>query len=323
VNPRLHERSLTRDAGAKGRLEALHRVSPWAYSVTKAMLKAQYGEKPPAQAMIGAYSAIADYNANACADIAVASTADPKAYVDWMTKAAVLNPTYYYNLAIFLEKAKRSPEAAAAYEMAIGADRNEVRVSDTCRWLVMYYEDNGRPQDATKLADRAAEAYSAAGLLTKAALLEKRRQLGDALSIEDDLYDRYKEPRYLLLFICRAQAASPTPELALKLRQDAERFVTGGLEPAHLESFSGPPGDGMLISSVNQRVIDGGLSFGDVVVALHGYRVRNFRSYVTIRNMWGEVPLDMVVWRGGHYLDCAPNPAHGRFGVDFDDYLPK
>jgi tetratricopeptide (TPR) repeat protein len=320
IYPRLDHPSLMNRPDTAARLEKLHSISPWDVQLTKATMAAKYGTSPSGEELVDGYKDISGYDAWACSQIADAYGNQPELFTQWMARAAAINSFYFYELADFLKARGREAEAVAAYESAFSKDDNDVRVANSCRWVVKYYETHGRPADATKLADRAAEVGSSRGFETKGMLLEMRHDYKGALQSFAAINDRYKDPNALLSFLIRVHKEAPSDFFDAQLKSVSEQEVTGGIEMVNLDSFSGPPADGMLISEQNDETRRGGLQLGDVVVAVHGYRVRDFRSYKVLRELEDDARLDLILWRTSSYMTLTASPPNRRFGIDFADY---
>lgn len=82
---------------------------------------------------------------------------------------------------------------------------------------------------------------------------------------------------------------------------------------------SAPPRFGVVVEAENKSILNAGLRTGDIVVAMRGYRVENWKAYTTIR-AFDSAPFVLTIWRDKTYLDLAPLPPSYRFGVNFRDY---
>jgi tetratricopeptide (TPR) repeat protein len=320
IFPRFAHPSLIHQPDTIAHFEQLHAIAPWDVLITQAMLKEKYGAHPDAALVVEAYKDVSGFDPSACYQIALAYKATPDKYAEWLARAAAINPRYSYDLAKFLKAQGRDAEAVVAYENAFDNDDDPVRVSDNCLWLVKYYEKHGRSSDATKLADKAAAAYSSTGLQTKAELLELRHDYKGAFEIYGVVSDRYNDLGPMLQFLRRVQKEAPDPYFDSQLKSISEQAVSGGIVEVNLDSFAGPPADGMLISVESDETRRAGLHMGDVVVAVAGYRVRDFRSYKVLRGMSSDPQLDLIIWRSGAYMTLTASPPNKRFGVDFADY---
>jgi hypothetical protein len=320
IIPRLVHPSLMNRPDTAAHLEQLHSVAPWDLWITRAMLKAKYGDHPAAALVLEGYRDVSGFDPSACYQIALAYRDTPDKFVEWMACAAAINSVYSYDLANFLKAQGRDAEAVVAYENAIENDADAVRVSDNCFWIVKYYEKHGRSSDATKLADRVAAAYSSTGLQTKAMLLEMRHDYKGALQFYGAISDRYNYVGPLLSFLLRVHKEAPDPFLDAQLKSVSEQAVSGGIVEVNIDSFAGAPADGMLVSVENDETRRWGLHMGDVIVAVDGYRVRDFRSYKVLRDVGSDPQLDLIIWRSGAYSVLTASPPNRRFGLDFGDY---
>ena len=319
IYPRLDHPSLMNRPDTQARLEELHSIAPWDLSISRALLKVKFGDHPSGEQVLEAYQAISDYSPWACATIAHAFAGEPAEFERWMTRAASLSPVYYYQLADFLKEHGRDDDAAAAYENAFAGSSDPVAVANSSEWLVKYYESHGQPDSATRLADKAAEVYSFAGLQAKATLLEMRRDYDGALDLYHAIYERYNNPVPMLRFLVRVQKEAPGDKFAAQLKNVSEQLITGGLKTVDSSELTDAPRDGMLISVENPATKEAGLQLGDVVVAVYGYRVRDFHSYTVLREL-ADGPMALTLWRSTAYLRISASPPHKRFGINFTDY---
>jgi hypothetical protein len=322
VYARLSHPSLNEQPDTLARLERLHAIAPWNRNVDFHLMRAKYGDHASGAQMIEIFRDVVGTDAYSCAAIAKAFASNETLYEAWMRRAAVLSPAYYYPLADHFKELKRDIDAVATYEAAFASDSNAVRIANNSSWVILYYETHGRSDDATKMADRSAEVYSALGLEAKAGLLEKRGDYDGALAIYSAIEERYDDNDQLFMFLVRMQAASPGGRYQERLNAVAVKRVTGGLVAVDLSDLRGPPPDGMQLTVTNEATQQAGLQVGDVVVAVHGYRVRDFHSYTTLRELKPGA-LDLVLWRGGVYLGLSASPKGNRFGINFADYHGK
>lgn len=320
ANARMNHPSLMNQPDTVAHLSRLHALAPWDHDITYFMLRQSYGGNVPAAQLIDGYHAVLDFDPDTDLKIAEASKDNPAMYLEWMGRAAELKPSNYYRIGKYLAGLHRDEEAATAFANGFSRDRDPVRVSNEAGWLVNYFETHGEPENATALANRAAEAYSEAGLETKAKLLEQRKDYDGALELHRAITERYGNSGSLLAFLGRAAKASPDPKFQTLLDQTLQKSVPSGLEKVELAQFSGAPADGVVFATENEETQKAGLRPGDVIVAVQGYRVHEFRSYTALRELEPTAPVRLILWRSGAYLELSATPPNHRFGVTVRTY---
>lgn len=322
IYPRLSHPSLMNQPDTLARLERLHVIRPWDFDISWEILKLKYKDQATGDETAEAYREISGYVPIAADAIAQAYNKGKQSdqFVAWETKAAHLNPTYFYLLAKYYKDAGQDAKALEAYESAFSRDDDDVRIANQSGWVVQYYEGHGRPDDATRLADKAAEVYSAAGLEAKAWLLENRKDLAGALDLHKALKERYNDSKPLIDFLLRVRRQSPSAHFDAELKAASEKVVKGGLVDVTLASFSTAPDDGVLVEGENDQTKQVGLAVNDVIVSLSGFRVHDFRSYGWIRDKIDAKGFDLIVWHDGAYRQVSATPPDRRFGVKFGNY---
>jgi hypothetical protein len=89
-----------------------------------------------------------------------------------------------------------------------------------------------------------------------------------------------------------------------------------------IDSFSGPPTVGCVISSNSPQLQRASLSQGDIVVALDGCKVESEPQYVYINAQTTDPKMDFIVWRQNIYQEVHATVPHRKFHVDLDTYKP-
>jgi hypothetical protein len=103
-------------------------------------------------------------------------------------------------------------------------------------------------------------------------------------------------------------------------RKHLQQLFPKGVESVTLNDFQKPPTDGVLIKGENDLLRSAGLKAGDVIVAVYGVRVHNFRQYLYGAELKTTPELDLIVWQGDAYREFKPSPPDHRFGVAFRSY---
>jgi hypothetical protein len=87
-----------------------------------------------------------------------------------------------------------------------------------------------------------------------------------------------------------------------------------------IDSFSGPPTNGIVIKSNSPQLQRASLSQGDVVVALDGCKVESDPQYDYINAQATDPKMDFIIWRQNTYLEVHATVPHRKFHVDMDAY---
>ena len=205
----------------------------------------------------------------------------------------------------------------AAYENGVARSNDAVGISIYCKWLVNYYYDNGREAEAFALAKRAAEVYSAGGLKTLAALLEKSGDLAGAEEYFKRNRERYDQIGPLFNFYERH---SEKAEYQARFEELAVQLFPEGLREVDLSDFTLKPEKGVIILSSSQKLREYGLASGDIIVAIDGYQVDNLEQYYIVRDKSDEPQVRFIVWHKNRYLNVDAKLKNRKFGVDIETY---
>lgn len=198
-------------------------------------------------------------------------------------------------------------EAAAEYERWFWRASDRVRASNNVRWLVGYLYDAGQVDRAVKIAEAAAAVGSAAGLEVHGELLERQDRLADAEAIFARIAERYDSPRFLgVYYLRRGRSGGGSLDRTRGVGLLKERLPYG-LEPAVTDGPS--PTDGVTVEPFGWRAAGAGLQKGDVIVGMHGYRVRTWWQIWTFSRLTFDDAVSFVVWRDGRYQTVT-----GRLG---------
>ncbi len=316
--PRMNHPSLVGQADTVNRLGRLHAIAPYDTTITHNLLRIRDGQTQTAEKIAEAYKDVLDYNPKPCRRIAKLNEVQPVEFEKWMRRAIAIDPTDWDELAAFYEKNGQVQKAADAYVEWIKYEPDAVTVASKAAFLIDYFENNGRADEATALADRAADSYSYAGLLAKAKLLERRGNIDGAYDLQQKIKARYNSSGDLLGFLSRIQKNMPSTRYSKALSELLQESLPGGL--VRFTASSAAPSRGVIVRAENSAIRDAGLRQGDIVVALRGYRIDNWTAYTAVRGLSSSEPLTLKIWRKGAYLDLPPLPASYRFGINLSDY---
>jgi hypothetical protein len=322
--PRMAHLSLTERSDAFAQLERMHELAPYDQVICRNLLRIRDGEKQTAELVEKTYAAGLDFQTSPLYTLA-RLTQDPAAKEKWISKSAALDPSDYRQLARFYIEQRRVDDAAQAYLKWIDNEIDEVAVSNEAEWLIKYFERNGDIVAARNLADRAADAYSSAGLLAKARLLERQHETQEALEFYRKQAERYADYGPMIGFLNRLNDVGGKEYTGLR-DSILKKHLPAGLAIFD-RSVQSPPKIGVRVPQQGtgewrpgSRVEAAGLRRGDIVVAVRGYRVADWNSFKVLRTLEPEVPYVMTVWRDDKYLELAPLDPKYRFGINLVDY---
>ncbi len=322
-HPRMNHPSLT-GTDTVPRLERMHRLAPYDLTIGYNLLRFRDGEKQTLAGVEQVFAAGLDYHTYTLNRLSRLAK-DPAQREKWIRKAAALNPSEYLTLARFYIEQRREDDAAQAYVEWVSNEIDEVMVSNSAEWLIKYFERKGDLASARNLADRAATAYSAAGLLAKARLLERQREMDGAVEFYQKQAERYDDYGPLLGFLIRLKEAGSNEHAAL-LDSLLKEHLPTGLVKFDKAARAAPrigvrvpeQGAGGLLPG--SAIEAAGLRRGDIVVSVRGYRVADWNSFKVLRSLEPELPYVLTVWRENKYVELPPLAASYRFGVNLVDY---
>lgn len=249
------------------------------------------------------------------------SLEDDPGYEEVLKKNAELNPDGYFLLANHLRHERKYDEAAIADRKGFDECYDQVAMSNSVGNLVDYYYQNGKVKDALLVAERAAEVYSAQGLATYEALLEKLNRLDEAWKIANALKDRYQINTVLI----NLKHAHPEA-LRDKIEATVKEVFPKGLNKIDAANLQGPPSAGCLIA---ERIpgsispIDLKLDKGDIVVAVDSFQVQNADQFRYLTDDALDNDVKLVVWHWGSYVNLEVSAKEICTSIQIDTFKSK
>lgn len=304
-------------------LEGLAKEAPFDRDVLFDLEEKKYGEGGSYEELKGLFGRLSDYDSWVMIMLSKRVEDRPEEYQRIMGRLSEWMPDYYITLGQYLADHGMPDEAATAYENAVQKAEDAVHVANNCEWLVDYYYDHGKTNDAERVADYAAEVYSSRGLRTKAHLLERMGQYAEAEGYLIELRDRYDDSGPLAALYQRHMESVASDGVRFSQKSDAlaGAIFPSGLQRVTLKDFSTPPRCGALFAESNDRSLKYGLRKGAVVVAVDGYRVETAQQYFFARDLHADNPkMALIVWDGTRYVEVSPEIEGRRFGVKMVDY---
>jgi tetratricopeptide (TPR) repeat protein len=217
--------------------------------------------------------------------------------------------------------------AIKAFERALSKVGDSVLVANNMDWPVDYYLDNGREDDAFRIAKFAADVYSYRGLRTMGRLMERLGRYDDAVSWYQRIQERYDDSSVLEQLYVRYRQRVGGDRFAKESATALNKMFPNGLEKAAYSDFTNSPtsGDGCKITEkdMTQKLRETGLRTGDLIVAADGYRVHNAEQWTTIRSFSDDPAISLIVWRGGGYLQLNGKYIRMKYGPPGKGHLPE
>lgn len=291
----------------------IHSTAPYDCDIIWALRYKKFGDRPTALQVQESFVKISDYHLIAMKEVANTfyREANYKGYEKYMRKVCELDPDLYLALGAHFLKQNQIENAVFAYQAAYEMAPDRIRVANGCDWLVNYYFDHNRQNDALKIATEAAEVYSFSGLETMARLMERMDKLEEAEKHFAAISERYDASGPLASFYIRNQDKKPGFTASLQ-RLTAEVFPDG-MEKVVLSDFTDAPTEGVLVKTTNNETYRAALKLGDVFVALDGIRIRTKEQYHWARDLKKDDDLKLILWNGTKYVEITANPPGRRF----------
>jgi hypothetical protein len=303
-------------------LAALRGLAP--HNVALARLA---GERLPAGRsaadLAAVYGPLAEFNVDVMAPLADAAWYDPAGFRERQGALCELVPDRCFVLGYRLAEMGFADEAAVAYQKGFDRAGDRVLAANSSRWLVDYYFDHAETKKAEAVARAAAEVYSSAGLFVRARLAERMGRLPEAEEYYRRILDRYDQPEELTGFYYRMARVEKKAAYEPKLRDALARALPSGLEPLDRSALPAPPADGVVVRGANDNTKRFGMAFGNVIVGVDGFRVRDLRSHRVAVALDKSPRMVLVVWRGKSYDDVEVDLWDRQLRVELADLAAK
>lgn len=296
------------------------KMAPWNHQLHRIYFGRKSAPKPDPDRVMEMAGPVLEFNERAVRLMARASAGNPDEYIRWMTKAAELDPGSYWELATCLVEQGRTEDAVKAYESGVEKCRDSVAMANSVFWLVNHYYEQKQYDKANKVADMAAEVYSHRGLETKAYLMERLERFGEAEEILLKIQERYGDHDLLLGFYHRYTGKYGLEKYGSAYERYLKAIFPEGIRKVSLTDFKDPPVDGVLIVEDGNRLRKAGLSVNDVIVAIDGIQVHDFRQYEVVRGWSYDPVMRLIVWQKVKYAEVEVRLQNRRFGVEMVPY---
>ncbi len=324
LNPRLYQTSLTQRPDVVARFEQLHDMAPYDARIANYIIRTKYNDRPTYDQALSLYHELLPWSVYALRRVANTVYYDRSSqYEEFMTEAAELDSSAYYDLGGHAFYFHQEDKAAEYIDKACDTDPDAVRVANHAEWRVRHYLKKGQTSKAREIADSAGEVYSASGLVAKAVFMECTSNYDGAFEWFAKDEERYNDSIPLIAFCERYKALTGDTHFDSELEKRVKTVFPKGMEKVSLEGLHAAPADGVLILGQNDLLLSAGMKRGDVIAAINGVRVHTLAQYTYVRDLQDGPELNLIVWQGRAFHEIKASPPSHRFGVDFGDYNPK
>jgi hypothetical protein len=319
---RLVQQSLAEQKDLLSRLEKLHALAPYDLGLCAELAHRKFGDEPTGDQLQEAYQPLLDYAVKAITRVAYASTNNPAQFEKLLARAGELEPGRYFDLGHFYAERGEEEKAAEYYKKGVWFCRNDVLVANNAGWLVQYYFRKGQVSEADKLADRAAEVYSAGGLEAKIDLLFSENRYSESFEYLLKLDERYHKPGQVIGWCQAYKNKTGDMKYEGEVKKRLGTLFPKGMKKVSVSEMTGPPDGGVRFGQENAALQAAQISKSHIVVAVNGYRVYDTFQYDYVRDLNPEPKMTFVVWDGANYVERTASPPNHRFGVPIQTYYP-
>jgi tetratricopeptide (TPR) repeat protein len=305
-----------------GGLQALQAMAPYDFALAELTAERQPGAKRTLADTAPIYGPLGEYSRRAMEELAHLAWYDAGEYRRRYGALCDLLPERCFRLGYRLAELGFPDEAAEAYQKGFDGSRDRVFAANEADWLVEYYYERGQIEKAEAVAREAADTGAGAGLLVLARLTERLGRLDEAEELYRDNFEHYDSPRSLAGFYYRQARVAGNAEYETRFRDALALALPSGLEQLDRDSLPPQPTDGVVIRKENDNTKRFGIKWGHVIVGFDGFRVRDLRSYHTIRLLSHSPQMKLVIWRGNSYDDVEVELWDRWFNVAMEDLAP-
>jgi tetratricopeptide (TPR) repeat protein len=304
-------------------LAALRELAPHNVALARFAASRLPNTKRSAADLAAVYGPLAEFDVGLMASLADAAWYDPAGFRERQGALCEVVPERCFILGYRLAELGFADEAAVAYQKGFDRALDRVLAANSSRWLVDYYLDHGQAKKAEAVAREAAAVYSSGGLFVMARLAERTGRLAEAEEHYRRILDRYDHPEELTGFYYRMARVEKKAAYEPKLRDALARALPSGLESLDRATLPRPPVDGVVVRSANDNTKRFGMAYGNVIVGVDGFRVRDRHAYQVLVALSQSPRMTLVVWRGSSYDDVEVDLWDRQLRVELADQAAK
>jgi hypothetical protein len=313
---RLSTGTLSKDYDTQ-KMGTLLQYSPFDPGLVRIYVARKFGDKPNPKEVATLVGPLLEYDLSVMKWWAGLVEDDVAAYRQAYEPICRLDPDSCLTLAWYLADRDLDEAAVPAFERAVKEGRDRVGIVGLVGWLMDYYFDHQRPDDALKLARMGEEVYSAAGLRLMARLMERMGRYREAESYYKKIEERYDFDELINQFYVRYEQRIADGRYRAEAQEALRKLFPQGLQRATLADLGAAPapGRGYFVTwkpSVPLARI--GLKTRDVIVAMDGYRIDNRPQYETVLRFTDKRAVALIVWREGRFVELKGQMRRERYG---------
>jgi hypothetical protein len=279
--------------------------------------------KPSADAIRRAFGPLAEYDDIALRNFVGNVDLSRDAKLELMQRRCELTPGNCAALASWLLLDNREADALKTFERLIANSRDEVDVSNHLAWIVRYYRDHGRLQDAEQLAARGARTQSGNGLQTLGDLLDAEGHDKEAEDVYRMIAEHYDDSSDLGVFLARRAMEAHDKALEAKAFDLLRADFPNGLQRVAMYALDERPVDGVSFQTFGRRLASMGFDPQDVIVAVDGWRIRNWTQHDDALRLGRGESVTFVVWRKGEYREIHARVPQRWLGATLQNYVDR
>ncbi len=285
---------------------ALHAIDPYDSILVNYMVSGDSNPKPAVPERLKAYGSLAEYDLPVLSSIAQGvKKIAPLEALDILKRVCSMDAEYCFAYGKGLADAQRPEEAAAVYQKALDEVRDRVSASVNAQWLIDYYFEQGKPDEALRLAESAAETYSGPALLKLGETLDRLGRYEEARQQFEAVRDRYRDDAALRRFYIRAYLLRKEARYEEQAKRALATYFPKGLIQVSMADVGRPPSAGARVVQETALSRQMGLAVGDEIVALNGHRVDTAWQCVIVRSITDRTNLRLIVRHGTEYREVA------------------
>ena len=284
-------------------IETAKAMAPSNCAVISAHLRRTTNYKATPEQTEAAFSVLTGYDIWAMKLVADAFYFDPVRYAEKLGALCWFEPDRYVDLGNYLLEHGNETGAAQAFQNAFDLATDRVHVSNAMNWLVTYYFEQDKKDEAYKIASEGADVYSQQGLVTFANLLDRTGQTANAEWYFEKAYERYPKSSRDDLVDFYARHRDQSPAYAAEENKFRALIFPKGVEHVVLTDLRDPPTGGLVLTRNSPRTDKAGLRVSDIIVAVNGCRVHDTYEYYAARAPSTNPNVKFIIWRGGKYIE--------------------
>jgi hypothetical protein len=279
--------------------------------------------KPAADAIRKAFGPLAEYDDVALRNFVGNIDLSRDAKLELMQRRCELTPGNCADLASWVLLDNREAHALKTYERLIANSRDEVGVSNHLAWIVRYYRDHGRLQDAEQLAVRGARTQSGRGLETLGDLLDAEGRYKEAEQVYRMIAEHYDDGSALGVFLARRAMEAHDKALEVKAFDLLRTDFPNGLQRVAIYALDDRPADGVSFKTFGRRIASMGFDPQDAIVAIDGWRIRDWAQHEDALRLGQGESVAFIVWRKGQYREIHARVPQRWLGATLQKYVDR